>query len=75
VAITQIPSCSKHALNSPRAQAEISSSSRGPCGRTSRQRAPGLDPLDHLFAKQNRDARAPDQECLLDGRCREATRL
>jgi hypothetical protein len=27
VAITQIPSCSKHALNSPRAQAEISSSS------------------------------------------------
>ena len=38
------------------------------------QRAPGLDPLDHL-RQAARDARAPDQKCLLDARGREATRL
>ena len=37
-------------------------------------RAPRLDPLDHL-RQASRDARAPDQKCLLDARCREATRL
>ena len=37
-------------------------------------RAPRLDPLDHL-RQAGRDARAPDQKCLLDARCREATRL
>jgi hypothetical protein len=36
--------------------------------------APRLDPLDHL-PQAGRDARAPDQKCLLDARCREATRL
>src|SRR5262245_19394587 len=35
VAITQIRFCSKHASNSPRAQAENLGSSRGRCGRTS----------------------------------------
>ena len=38
------------------------------------QRAPRLDPLDHL-RQAGRDARASDQERLLDARCREATRL
>src|SRR6266542_1847774 len=38
VAIIQICSCSNHASNSPRAQAEISGSLRGRCGRTSRLR-------------------------------------
>jgi hypothetical protein len=38
------------------------------------QRAPGLDPLDQL-GQAARDARAPDQKCLLDARGREATRL
>ena len=38
------------------------------------QRAPGLDPLDHL-RQAARDARAPDQKCLLDARCGKATRL
>ena len=38
------------------------------------QRAPRLDPLDHL-RQAARDARAPDQKCLLDARGREATRL
>ena len=38
------------------------------------QRAPRLDPLDHL-RQAGRDARAPDQKCLLDARGREATRL
>ena len=38
------------------------------------QRAPGLDPLDHL-RQTRRDARAPDQKCLLHARGREATRL
>ena len=37
-------------------------------------RAPRLDPLDHL-RQAARDARAPDQKCLLDARGREATRL
>ena len=37
-------------------------------------RAPGLDPLDHL-RQASRDARAPDQKCLLDARGREATPL
>src|SRR4030095_3364201 len=36
VAIIQICSYSNHASNSPRAQAEISGSLRGRCGRTSR---------------------------------------
>ena len=35
------------------------------------QRAPGLDPLDHL-RQAARDARAPDQKCLLDARGRES---
>jgi hypothetical protein len=35
---------------------------------------PGLDPLDHL-PQAARDARAPDQKCVLDAHCREATRL
>ena len=38
------------------------------------QCAPRLDPLDHL-RQASRDARAPDQKCLLDARCRETTRL
>src|SRR5947208_892881 len=38
------------------------------------QRAPRLDPLDHL-RQAGRNAHAPDQECLLDARGREATRL
>jgi len=33
-----------------------------------------LDPLDHV-REAARDARTPDQKCLLDARCREATRL
>ena len=33
-----------------------------------------LDPLDHL-GQTARDSRAPDQKCLRDARCREATRL
>jgi hypothetical protein len=70
VAITQIPSCSKHASNSPRAQAEISSLSRGHYA----HRAQRLDPLDPL-RQTARDARAPDQKCLLDARGRETTRL
>ena len=37
-------------------------------------RAQRLDPLDHL-RQAARDARAPDQKCLLDARCRETTRL
>ena len=38
------------------------------------QCAPGLDPLDHL-RQAARDARAPDQKCLLDAHCGKATRL
>ena len=38
------------------------------------QRAPGLDPLDHL-RQARRDAHAPDQKCLLDARRWEAPRL
>lgn len=38
------------------------------------QCAQRLDPLDHL-PQAARDARAPDQKCLLDARGREATRL
>ena len=38
------------------------------------QRAPRLDPLDHV-GQAARDARAPDQKCLLDARRWEATRL
>ena len=37
-------------------------------------RAPRLDPLDHL-RQAGRDARAPDQKCLLHARRRETTRL
>ena len=37
-------------------------------------RAPGLEPLDHL-GQAARDAHASDQECLLDARGREETRL
>ena len=37
-------------------------------------RAPRLDPLDHL-RQAARDARAPDQKCLLDARGREAPPL
>ncbi len=36
--------------------------------------APRLDPLDHL-RQAGRDARAPDQKCLLDACCWETTRL
>jgi hypothetical protein len=38
------------------------------------RRAQRLDPLDHL-RQAARDTRAPYQKCLLDARCREATRL
>jgi Domain of unknown function (DUF1905) len=38
------------------------------------QCAPGLDPLDYL-PQTRRDARAPDQKCVLDAHCREAPRL
>ena len=38
------------------------------------QRAPGLDPLDQL-GQAARDARAPDQKCLLHARGGKATRL
>ena len=57
VAITQIRSCSKHASNSPRTQAEISGSLRGRCGRTSRpSRAGWIHWI--TFAKQPETRRA-----------------
>jgi hypothetical protein len=37
-------------------------------------RARRLDPMDHL-SQTTRDSHPPDQECLLDARGREATRL
>jgi hypothetical protein len=38
------------------------------------ERAPGLDPLDHL-RQAGRDAHTPDQKCLLNARRWQATRL
>ena len=60
-------------------RSEKSSRGRRPKGagivvRHHAQRAPGLDPLDHL-RQARRDARAPDQKCLLDARGGKATRL
>src|SRR5580765_1786771 len=76
VAITQNCSCSKHASNSPQAQAEMSGSLSERCGQRSRpSRAEiGASELNHL-RQAARDARAPDQKCLLYARSREATRL
>jgi len=58
---------------------EKSSRSRGPEGAgvvvgPHTHCAQRLGPLDHL-RQAARNARAPDQKCLLDARCREATRL
>src|SRR5437868_4939254 len=75
VAITQIRSCS---LSTPRIRHKRKLKSPAPCAGVGvghhAHRAQRLDPLDHLSQK-TRDARAPDQECLFDARCREATRL
>ena len=75
VAITQICSYSKHAFNSPRAQAE---NLRLPA----RALWSDITPIAHrdwihwiILRQAARDACAPEQKCLLDARCRKATRL